>query len=246
MKTLDLQLDVRSANESLLYDACLEARSVYNETIRLAKRGVDRETILDRVAEGATLVKNTTQRVVVKALSAMENYCEHDDFGLPSHTKDGPYPLQANYEEGYNLSLTDNGDVAFRISAKPYRHVRGTLEGDRAHLDNLETALTSDEWKVTTAETLWRGGNPELHVTNTEQSVRNREDSRTVVGLDVNEDNVALTALSKDGVVDTLVINFPEIKFERHRYFTMRKRVQSAGKPKRPRYARRSGEAIRP
>jgi len=42
---------------------------------------------------------------------------------------------------------------------------------------------------------------------------------------------VALTALSEDGVEDTLVIDFPEIKFERHRrYFTMRKRVQNAGK----------------
>ncbi|MEF8843418.1 MAG: transposase, partial [Haloarculaceae archaeon] len=215
------------------YDACLEARSVYNETIRLAKRGVDWDAILNRVADGADLVKNTAQRIAVEALSAMENYYEHGDFGLPSHTKDGPHPLQANYEEGYNRSLTDSGDVAFRISAKPYKHVKGTLEGGHTHLDIIETALTSDEWKVTTAQTLWRDGNPELHVTvtNTKQSVRNREDSRTVVGLDVNENNVALTALSKDGVVGTLVIDFPEIKFERHHYFTMRKRVQSAGKP---------------
>jgi transposase, IS605 OrfB family, central region len=48
--------------------------------------------------------------------------------------------------------------------------------------------------------------------------------------MDVNEDNVALTAFSENGVEDTLVIDFPEIKFERHRYFTMRKRVQNAEK----------------
>ena len=48
--------------------------------------------------------------------------------------------------------------------------------------------------------------------------------------MDVNEDNVAPTAFSENGVEDTLVIDFPEIKFERHRYFTMRKRVQNAGK----------------
>ena len=41
VKTLDFQLDIQSDNESLLRDACLESRSVYNETIRLAKRGVD-------------------------------------------------------------------------------------------------------------------------------------------------------------------------------------------------------------
>ena len=232
VKTLDFQLDILSDNESLLYDACLEARRVYNDTIRLAKEGVDWDAIPGRVADDSNLVKNTTQRVVAKALGAMENYYEYDDFGKPSHTKDGAYPLRANYEEGYNLSLTDDGDVAFRISAKPYKHVKGVLDGDDAHLDILKTALTSDEWKIGTAEALFHNGNAELHVnvTNTEQTVRDKHDSRTVIGVDVNEDNVALTAISEDGVEDTLVIDFPEIKFERHRYFTMRKRVQNAGK----------------
>ena len=232
VKTLDFQLDVQSDNESLLYDATLEARSVYNESIRLAKQGVDWDVIPDRVADDANLVKNTTQRVVAKALGAVENYYEYDDFGQPSHTKDGAYPLRANYEEGYNLSLTDDGDVAFRISAKPYRHVKGVLGGSDAHLDVLRTALTSDEWKIGTAEALFHDNNAELHVTvtNTERVVRDKQNSRTVIGVDVNEDNVALTALSEDGVENSLVIDFPEIKFERHRYFTIRKRVQNAGK----------------
>ena len=232
VKTLDFQLDIQSDNEGLLYDVTLEARSVYNETIRLAKQGVDWDAIPERVADDADLVKNTTQRVVAKALGAMENYYEHDDFGQPSHTKEGVYPLRANYEEGYNLSLTDDDDVVFRISAKPYKHVKGVLKGSDAHLDILKIALTSDEWKIGTAEALFQDDNPELHVnvTNTEQTVRDKHDSRTVIGVDVNEDNVALTALSEDGVEDSLVIDFPEIKFERHRYFTMRKRIQKAGK----------------
>ena len=100
VKTLDLQLDIQSDNEVLLYDATLEARSVYNETIRLAKEGVDWDAIPDRVTDDANLVKNTTQRVVAKALGAKENYHEYDDFGLPSHTKSGAYPVRANYEEG--------------------------------------------------------------------------------------------------------------------------------------------------
>ncbi|MBB6644737.1 RNA-guided endonuclease TnpB family protein [Halobellus ruber] len=232
VKTLDFQLDIQSGDESLLYDATLEARSVYNETIRLAKDGADWDTIPDRVADDADLVKNTTQRVVAKALSAMENYYEYEEFGQPSHTKDGAYPIRANFEEGYNLSLNDDGDVAFRISAKPYKHIKGALKGSDAHLDILKTALASEEWNIGTAEVLFHNDNSELHinVTNTEQTVRDKRDSRTVVGVDVNEDNVALTALSTDGVEDTLVIDFPEIKFERHRYFTMRKRVQNAGK----------------
>ena len=128
VKTLDFQLDIQSDNESLLSDATFEARSVYNETIRLAKEGIDWDAIPDRVTDDATLVKNSTQRVVAKALDAMENYYEYDDFGQPSHTKDGAYPLRANYEEGYNLSLTDDGNVTFRISAKPYKHVKGVLD----------------------------------------------------------------------------------------------------------------------
>ncbi|RLM82132.1 transposase, partial [Halobellus sp. Atlit-38R] len=177
-------------------------RSGYNETINLAKEGVDWDVIPDLVADDANLVKNTTQRVVAKALGTMENYYEYDDFGLPSHTKDGAYPLRANYEEGYNLSLTDDGDVAFCISAKPYKHVKGVLDGSDAHLDILNTALESDEWKIGTAEALFHNENPELHVnvTNTKQTVRDKHDSRTVVGVDVNEDNVALTVLSEDGV----------------------------------------------
>jgi IS605 OrfB family transposase len=233
VKTLNFQLNIQSDNESLLYDATLESRWAYNETIRLAKQGVNWDMIPDRVADDADLVKNTTQRVVAKALAATENYYEYDDFGQPSHTKDGAYPLRANYEEGYNLTLRDDGTVEFRISAKPYKHVKGVVKGSDAHLDILKTALEGDKWKIGTAEAQFHNDSAELHVTvtNTEQTVRDKQDSRTVVGVDVNEDNVALTALSENGVEDTLVIDFPEIKFERHRYFTMRKRVQNAGKP---------------
>ncbi|OYR79383.1 transposase [Halorubrum sp. E3] len=233
VKTLDFQLNIQSDNESLLCDATVESRWAYNETIRLAKQDVDWDEIPDRVADHADLVKNTTQRVVAKALGAMENYHEYDDFGLPSHTKDGAYPLRANYEEGYNLTLRDDGTVEFRISAKPYKHVNGVLEGDNTHLDILRAALAGDGWTIGTAEALFHNGNPELHVnvTNTEQTVREKQDSRTVIGVDVNEDNVALSALSAEGIEDTLVIDFPEIKFERHRYFTIRKRVQNAEKP---------------
>ncbi len=233
VKTLDFQLNIQSDNESLLEDATLESRRAYNETIRLAKQGVDWNEIPDRVADDADLVKNTTQRVVAKALGAMENYHEYGDFALPSHTKDGTYPLRANYEEGYNLTLRDDGIVEFRISAKPYKHVKGVLEGDDAHLDILRTALAGDEWNIGTAEALFYDGTPELHVnvTNSDQNIRDKQNSRTVIGVDVNEDNVALSALSADGVEDTLVIDFPEIKFERHRYFTMRKRVQNVEKP---------------
>jgi hypothetical protein len=72
----------------------------------------------------------------------------------------------------------------------------------------------------------------ELHIniTHTEASVRDRPESRTVIGVDINEDCVALTAHHQDDIVNSVVIAYPEIKEERHRYFTMRKQMQNNGK----------------
>ena len=110
--------------------------------------------------------------------------------------------------------------------------ITGILEGTDAHLDILKTAQADDGWNIGTAEALYHNGNPELHVnvTNVEQSVRDKQDSRTVIVVDVNEDDVSLTALSKDGVEEILVIDFLENKFERRRYFTMRQGLQHVRK----------------
>jgi hypothetical protein len=174
VKTLDFQLNVHSDNERLLRDATQEARDAYNEAIRLAKSGVERKTIPPVVADSVDLVKNTSQRIVAKAFDAMENASTYDKFNQPSHTKSSPYPLRMNYEEGYKLELGSEGKIRFRISAKPYKHVTGHLEGHDAHLDTLKSALASDKWEVGTAEALFQNSRPELHITvrNTNRKVR--------------------------------------------------------------------------
>mgnify|MGYP007020451229 CR=1 FL=1 len=48
----------------------------------------------------------------------MENYHKYNDFGLLTHTEDGAYPLRADYQKGYNLSFTDNGDGVFRTRTR--------------------------------------------------------------------------------------------------------------------------------
>ena len=232
VKTLPLQLDLNESDERKLRDACYEARLVYNRTMENAQNGVDWGDIHNHI--DSELVKNTQQRVVAKALGAMENYYDYEDFGKPEYPKDGMYPLRMNFREGYNLTHDEElGDIRFRISTKPYYPVKGVVSGDPAHLDILRAALTSDEWKITTAEALFRGGRPELHVnvTHQEQRVQSPGNSRTVIGLDVNEDNIALAALSEGDVLDSVVIEFPEIKRVRHDYFVKRKRIQNAGKP---------------
>jgi len=68
-----------------------------------------------------------------------------------------------NFTEGYNLTLEDDG-IHYRISAKPYNPVKGTLRGAPDNLELLEQALESDEWRVGIAEAVARNGNHELHV----------------------------------------------------------------------------------
>ncbi|ELY44581.1 RNA-guided endonuclease InsQ/TnpB family protein [Natronorubrum sulfidifaciens] len=230
-KTLVFQLQPDESGQQLLDDAFLEARSVYNETIQRAKNGEDWDEIRQDLESNANLVNNTAQLVVQKSLEAIENYYEYDDYNQPSYTKDGAYPLRSNYEEGYNLFPEDDC-IRYRISAKPYNPVKGTLYGSPAALEQLRNAIESDDWRVGTAEAMNRNGNYELHIntTHTEAEVRDKEDSRTVVGVDINEDCVALAVLHEDDIVDSVVIDFPEIKEKRHRYFTIRKRMQYNGK----------------
>ncbi|ELY90186.1 IS1341-type transposase [Natrialba hulunbeirensis JCM 10989] len=230
-KTLVFQLQPDEDGQRLLDDAFLEARRVYNETIWRAKNGEDWDEIRQDLESDANLVNNTAQLVVQKSLEAMENYYEYDDYNQPSHTKDGTYPLRSNYEEGYNLFLKDDC-IRYRVSAKPYNPVKGTLSGSLDSLEQLRQAIQSDEWRVGTAEAMQRNGNYELHIniTHTEIEVQDKAESRTVVGVDSNEDCIALAALHENDIVDSVVIDFPEIKKERHRYFTMRKRMQNAGK----------------
>ena len=134
-----------------------------------------------------------------------------------------------NYGEGYNLFLEDD-TVRFRISAKPYNHVKGELCGTQDQFDLLTQAMEDDDWHIGTAEALARNEREELHVTVTNETaeVGAKTAAETVIGVDINEDCVALAALTESGIEDSIVIDYPEIKEERHRYFTMRKRMQEA------------------
>ena len=227
-KTLVFPLDVQSGNESLLHDARLECRRVFNEVLRLNYDGWDWNDIEGVVEQNADLVQNTAQRIIDKAFNALDNYYGNDDWGRPWY-KHETFPLRMNYGEGYNLFLEDE-TVRFHISAKPYKHVKGELRGTQDKFDLLGQAITDDDWHVGTAEVLCQNGWEQLHVTVTNETaeVSTKKMADTVVGVDINEDCVALSALTEQGIEDSIVIDYPEIKEERHRYFTMRKRMQEA------------------
>ncbi|RZV10696.1 IS605 OrfB family transposase [Natrinema hispanicum] len=231
--SLTFQLAVEEGEE-LLKPATLEARRLRNEITRLHYEGWNWSDIEDAVIGKADLVNNTCQQILDKAHQELDNYYEADDqdWGAPSPIIHRPYAVKMNHGEGYRIT-EDNGEHRFRISTKPYNHVKGVLKGSPDHHDLLTTALNNPAWRVGTAELLQHRGEWELHVTvtNTAADVRSPAESNTVVGVDINEDCVALAAMNReDGdMIDSLVLDYPDIKRRRHEYFTKRKRMQKAG-----------------
>lgn len=107
-------------------------------------------------------------------------------------------------------------------------HLRGRPEAVRL----LRKALTEDEWSLGQAELLYGDGVYFLHVAvKTEFVVPEPEDSDTLVGVDINERNVALTALDRESMdtLGTLVIDYGSVKAERQRFHTITKRRQEHG-----------------
>nr|WP_233340434.1 transposase [Haloprofundus sp. MHR1] len=233
-QTLSFGLTIREGSPDDLREGCLEARRIRNEVNRLDKQGWDWDDLQKPVETRGKHVKNTTQQIIQKAIDEIQTYQDNkeDGWGRPHSYLGGLYPIRMNYGEGYNLTVDDSGDVRFRISSKPYNHVKGVLRGSADHLNTLKNALQCDSWRVGTAEVVYKHEEWRLHVsvTHKEHTVSDPEAAETVVGVDVNEDCIALAALTREGdVEDSIVIEYPDIKRIRHEYFTKRKRMQSAG-----------------
>ena len=230
--TLVFQLDIHEGSQQLLDSGQLEARRVVNEIFRLDEQGYDWETIEDKVVERSNHVQNTTQRLFNKATDALERYYDEDDYGHPRQNHDESFPIRMNHSEGYQLSVDDDSEaVSFRVTALKRNFVRGTLKSSPHYLERLKTALTDDDWRVGTAEVVRKRDCHELHVNVTHETaeVADKENAKTFIGVDVNEDCVGLSAVTESGVKDSVVIEYPDIKKERHEYFTVRKRMQSVG-----------------
>ncbi len=109
----------------------------------------------------------------------------------------------------------DTNRVQVRISPKPYKKVTGHLRGEPDAMDELRDAITSDEVDVGQAELLYRDGMYSLHVTVTREfDVPELNTSDTLVGVDINERNVALTALDRNTMrtKGTLVLGYGRVK----------------------------------
>ena len=231
--TLSFGLDIHMGSEDDLQTGCLEARRIRNEANRLDQTGWEWSDIKSTVVDNADHVNNTTQLIVDKALGEIETYHENKDdgWGRPYPYINGSYPMVMNHGEGYRLFPEDDGTVRFRITATKGTHVKGELRGSPDHFDRLRTAFTDDEWRVGTAEIVHKHDKWRVHVTVTHEShhVACKHNTDTIVGVDVNEDCIALAAMSRDGSVkDSVVFEYPSVKEQRHEFFTKRKRMQKA------------------
>jgi len=232
-QTLSFGLDIHTGSDDDLQTGCLESRRIRNETNRLDRQGGDWSDIKSTVVDNANHVKNTSQLIVDKALGEIETYHDNKDdgWGRPYPYIDRVYPMVMNHGEGYRLFPEDGGLIRFRVTATRGTHVKGELRGSPDHFDQLRTAFNDDEWRVGTAEVVHKHGEWRLHVTVTHEThrVANKVDADTIVGVDVNEDCIALAAMSRDGAIkDSVVFDYPSVKEQRHEFFTKRKRMQKA------------------
>ena len=232
-QTLSFGLDIHTGSGDDLQTGCLEARRIRNETNRLDRQGWDWNDIKSVVVDNADHVNNTTQLIVDKALGELETYHDNKDdgWGRPYPYIDESYPMVMNNGEGYRLFLKNDGTVRFRITATRGTHVKGEIRGSPNHFDRLQTAFNDNEWRVGTAEVVHKHDEWRLHVTVTHEThhVASKHDADTIVGVDVNEDCIALAATSRGGSVeDSVVFEYPSVKEHRHEFFTKRKRMQKA------------------
>lgn len=180
-KTLDFNLHIKSGDTKLLDDATTKARQVYNKTLeQYFNTSKNFETIRKNLPTEINLIKNSVQLIADKTYEAIQNYYNYDNYNRPKQ-KDDWFPLRSNHGEGYELTLGENNNIKFRISAIPYGDkVRGMLQGSDEHIALVKQALQSDNWRVGTSEVVKKNGNWQLHVNVTHKNaeVTNTKDTQ--------------------------------------------------------------------
>ena len=112
-----------------------EARHVVNEVFRLDAEGYDWDEIEERVVELLITQRARPSVSLRKQLTPERYYDDDDEYGRPQPRYEDLLPIRMNHGEGYALTqIEDTGEIKFRITAKRYSYVRGTLQGNPRHL----------------------------------------------------------------------------------------------------------------
>ncbi|WP_456487812.1 RNA-guided endonuclease InsQ/TnpB family protein [Candidatus Alkanophaga liquidiphilum] len=213
-------------NPELLDELMLEFRNVFNQYLEACKKlNTTNRNKLEKYPVKSKLIQNTRQMAREKAREAVKSYFElkrqGKEVSFPKARKK-PMPVRMNYKEGYIVKEA----FTVRISVYPGIHVHGRLEGSELDFAYLYNALRG-KYDIGTAELLKKNDKFYLHITISEDFNQSYE-PKTFIGMDVNENSVAITALDENGrVLKSAILEFNELKFLRHRFDMIRKRVQS-------------------
>lgn len=248
-ETLRFRLHIERGKREHLGQARFDAQAIANHALAMRKLGYSKTEICDQLTlQTLDYVKNNAQAVARKACDAYKSYqcaleqwkTSDDNAELPkphppSTTRKGAFPLVMAYTEGYTLSLRDDARVGFRISPQPSTPVEGFLRGRKRDIERVTRVLHGEsEWSVGRAEVVYRDGVYYLHVTvSRDQPLTDPETAQTIISVDVNERNIAITALARDSrrVVANLVVDYGHVKHERQRCYDIRRRCHAQDKP---------------
>ncbi len=225
VKTVVAKLVIEEGSTEEMDRALLEARRVFNEVLTKLLNG---EKVKEKEIR-SFLVRNTKQRIVEKAKQTFKSFKKLEKKGEAEKLRiyNKPLPLRMNFGEGYSLSA-ENGRIKFRITLIPRKeYVKGYLLLSKEHEILLREALEKKDVKI--AELVKRKKEYYLHIT-VAKNVQ-AENVRYAAGVDLNEDCLAVTVydLEKRAIVDSFVVDFAVIKFIRHYWFVIRKRIQEHG-----------------
>lgn len=248
-ETLRFRLHIEEGDRERLGQARHDARAIANHAFAMRRLGYSKTAICDRInLQDLDFVQNNAQAVVRKACDAYkgyekahENWRNSDDKvelpepQPPSTDKWGAFPLVMAHTEGYRLSHRNDDRIGFRISPQPYRKVTGFLRGRQQNLQRVQDILAGDsEWEIGRGEVVYRDGVYYLHVAiTTTTTLRDATDADTVIGIDINERNIAVTALDRQTreTLATLVMDYGQVKAERQRCYDVKRRCQEHDKP---------------
>lgn len=248
-ETLRFRLHVEDGDRERLGQVRHDARRIANHAFAMRQLGYSKTDICDQInVQEVAFVKNNAQAVARKACDAYKGYerahekwensddkAELPEPQPPSTDKWGAFPLVMAHTEGYRLSQRSDDRIGFRISPQPYKKLTGFLRGRRHDLRRVEEILTGDsEWSIGRGEVAYRDGVYYLHVAiTTTTTLRDATDAETVIAIDVNERNVAVTALDREtrDTLATLVLDYGQVKAERQRCYDVKRRCQEHDKP---------------
>jgi putative transposase len=219
---LRLRLSVEDGDRKRLGRARQDARVIANHAFAMRRLGYSQTEICDRISlRRLEFLENNAQAVVRKACDAYDGYeAALDQWQASDDRADRPkpqppatdgwgaFPLVMAHGEGYRLECRDDDRIGFRISPQPYNSVTGVVRGRQRDLRRLQAILAGEsDWNLGRGEVLYRDGVYYLHVAvTTTTTLQDPADAETIIGVDVNERNVAVTALDRE-TRDTVVRN---------------------------------------